>query len=244
MSLGAALVGLGELDGGREWLRAAITRGMACGQRWAAAMAQWFLARSYLVMPDPEPAVAMDHLRSALALFRSEEDVSAELHCFFTGAWALVLDGRTADAARLRAAVLRHARRRGLQPQVTDPVTAGALDAALGPADRAVETDRRRGDLERSGKDGEKAGTPADLERFGKDAEEPGTPGDLKRSGKDAEKAGTPADLGRPGKDAEKAGTPADLGHAGRDHGDGALLDQAAMAALLGARDDGVHARG
>jgi hypothetical protein len=48
---------------------------------------------------------------------------------------ALALWRGTAYAATLRAAVRRQAVRRGLKPEVTDPVNAAALDAALGPSD-------------------------------------------------------------------------------------------------------------
>jgi predicted ATPase/DNA-binding SARP family transcriptional activator len=138
MSLGGALVGLGEVTRGRATLSTAIERGLGCGQTWAAAMAELFLARSHLTGP-PDPAAALVLLRRALERFRAEDDVGNVVNCLFSGAWALALSGRVAEAATLRAAALRQARRRGLQPEVTDPTGAAALDAALGPAEPGTD---------------------------------------------------------------------------------------------------------
>lgn len=134
MSLGAALIGLGDVGSGREVLGRATTRALTCGHVWTAAMAELVLARSFLTADDPEPDAALPPLRRALRRFIGEEDVSNMLNCLLTGAWVFALSGRAGDAAALVAAVRRHAVRRGLDPEASDPAGTAALTAALDPA--------------------------------------------------------------------------------------------------------------
>ncbi|MBL7253643.1 BTAD domain-containing putative transcriptional regulator [Paractinoplanes lichenicola] len=130
MSLGAALAGAGELDEGRRVLAAAREQAIARGQGWTAAMCGLLLARALLARPA-QPGAALSVVREALDLFDAEDDVGNVLAGLHTGAYAMVLTGRVAEAARLLVAVRRAAGRRGLDPDLADPIRAAALAAAI-----------------------------------------------------------------------------------------------------------------
>jgi predicted ATPase/DNA-binding SARP family transcriptional activator len=135
MTLGATLVAQGRAEDGRETLRAATRRALACGQVWTAAMSDLLLARSVLAAADPaDPAdAALPLLRRALRRFHQEDDLSNVLAVLHTGALALAAADHSEQAAQLRAAVHQHAVRHGLRPEQTDQATATALNAILGP---------------------------------------------------------------------------------------------------------------
>jgi hypothetical protein len=142
MSLGAALVGSGEVAAGRRVLAETVDQATAMGQAWIAAMSELLLARA-LLSSDPgdsngagsDPGAALTVLRQSLRHFAAEDDVGNVLSCLHTGALALTRTGRVADGAVLLAAVRRHAARRGLDPEATDPAGAAALLAGLHGAD-------------------------------------------------------------------------------------------------------------
>ena len=134
MALGGALTGLGDLTGGRRMLQEAAAHAGELRQNWIAAMSELLLARAWLDRADPDPEAALRALGASLARFREEDDVGNLLSCLHTGAYALTLSGRPEQGAVLLAAVRRHAARRGLRLEATDPVNSAALRAALSAA--------------------------------------------------------------------------------------------------------------
>ncbi|NMO57430.1 AfsR/SARP family transcriptional regulator [Actinoplanes sp. TBRC 11911] len=141
MSLGPALVGAGRVAEGRTVLTRAAEQAASIQQNWITAMSELMLARA-LLTDDPRPGEALSVLRRALDRFAEEDDIGNVLAGLHTGAYALVLDGRVTDGATLLAAVRRFCRRRGLDPDVADPVRAKALSSALSHIDlTAAERD-------------------------------------------------------------------------------------------------------
>jgi predicted ATPase/DNA-binding SARP family transcriptional activator len=141
MTLGWALLGDGRLGDGRATLAEAAERAAAIGQGWTTAMCTLLLARGLLtssVTEPSEPERALVLLRRAVELFAGEDDVGNVLSGLHTGAYALSLVGRVADAATLAVAVDREATRRGLVPGSLDPVGVAELAGALAGTDRAA----------------------------------------------------------------------------------------------------------
>ncbi|AGZ45411.1 BTAD domain-containing putative transcriptional regulator [Actinoplanes friuliensis] len=130
MTLGTALVGLGQVEEGRTVLADAAAHAGRLGQNWIAGMSELLLARSWLQVADPSPAAALDALRGAVDRFREEDDIGDVLACLHSGAYALVLSGRLAEGATLLASVRRHGRRRGMSLEASDPATSAALAGA------------------------------------------------------------------------------------------------------------------
>ncbi len=141
MTLGWALLGAGQLGEGRATLAEAAERAQAVGQGWTTAMCTLLLARGLLIASAAEPAEperALVLLRRSVELFAGEDDVGNVLSGLHTGAFALTMVGRVADAAALAVAVDREATRRGLMPGALDPVGVAELAGVLTGADRAA----------------------------------------------------------------------------------------------------------
>ncbi|WP_306209538.1 BTAD domain-containing putative transcriptional regulator [Actinoplanes sp. RD1] len=128
VALGAALAGLGDLDGGRRLLAEAIGVAHRAGQGWSAALGGLSLARAWL---DESPPTAFGLLHEAIERFRAENDIGGVLSCLHTGALAMARAGLVGEAARLLTAVRAYAVRRGLLPDAIDPPTTALLDAVV-----------------------------------------------------------------------------------------------------------------
>nr|WP_269329043.1 BTAD domain-containing putative transcriptional regulator [Kineosporia babensis] len=142
--LGAALDGLGHQSEARQTLRGAIAQSRQNGYGWAGGFASVLLARA-LIRDDP--GAAFGPLREAVAWFRDEDDAAQVLVCVITAALALFRLGRPLEAATLHAAAYRHAERRGVRLDNSDPPTTAALNAELALVAPSVRAQARAADL-------------------------------------------------------------------------------------------------
>ncbi|WP_177319835.1 BTAD domain-containing putative transcriptional regulator [Actinoplanes philippinensis] len=137
-ALGAALIGQGDVAGGRRLLDTAIGEARRAGYGWSGGLASHLLARSWL-SEDPDRAIALLH--DAITWFRAEDDLSEVLACLAHGAVALFGIGRTGTAATLVVAVFGHAARRGIRLDNADPPAMAALRSRLAALDDDVRAE-------------------------------------------------------------------------------------------------------
>jgi len=110
----------GAPEQGEAAFHAARRHSRECGFLWGEGTADLMLAWHLLGRSEPRPARAEDALRSlhrALRAFQEQTNKSDVLGVLYAGAHALTLLAEPATATQLRAAVLEHSGRIGVNPR-------------------------------------------------------------------------------------------------------------------------------